>query len=313
MLYVPGTQYDWIIKAPKYGADALILDLEDSVPLDAKPRAREVVKAALESLRDTKPAVFIRVNPWGSGLLLQDVMAVLAAGIEGIVLPKVNDEADVSALDAVLTELELERGLEAGKTEIVPLCETPLAMLRHYEICAASDRVRRSAGGGGATPGGDLTRALGLQLRGHEGDEVWFVNGRRILEARAAGVTQLYGVVTNVIDDPALVRRLAERSKAMGASGAPAIHPSHVAILNEVFTPSQEEIKQAIEILDVMGRAEQSGRGAARFKGQMVDYAHVRTSLELLAEARELGIDVGVPGSDGVFLGAKRSADSQPA
>jgi citrate lyase subunit beta/citryl-CoA lyase len=125
------------------------------------------------------------------------------------------------------------------------------------------------------------------------GIEALFSTGRGNLEARAAGITNIMGGMTSKIDDLDLVRRLAERSKVLGASGALAIHPSHIAILNEVFAPSKEEIAEAHEIIDAMREAIARGDAAVRLGSGMVDYAHVRTSIDLLREAQAFGLDAG--------------------
>lgn len=293
MMFVPGQKLDWMLKAPKYGADCLIFDLEDAVPIDQKPAARESVARALDELKDKKFGRFVRLNGWRTGNTLQDVLAVTRPGLDGVMLSKTEDVEDVLALDLVLTDLEIERALPAGHIEIMPLCETAHAMYRHFDICLCSERVRRSGGGGGAVQGGDGTRALGLRLTDDLGTEGLFANGRSGLEARAAGITQITGGMTSKIDDLDLVRRLAQRAKSLGATGGMAIHPSHIPVINEVFSPSPVEIEESRATLEAMAAAIARGDAAVQMNGVMIDYAHVRTSLELLEQARSIGIDVG--------------------
>ena len=293
MLFVPGNRADWMLKAAKYKADALIFDLEDSVPVDAKDVARETVHAVLGELKDVPYGKFVRVNDWQTGHTLRDLLEVVVEGLDGVMLARAEDVDHVTALDLVLTDLERQRGLATRTIEIVPLCSTALAMYRHFEICLSSDRVRRSAGPGGVIAGGDYSRALAIRYSSDDGPEGMIVNGRSGLEARAAGVTQILGGMTTKIGDLDLVRRLAVRARSLGATGSMVIHPSHVPVVNEVFTPTASEIASAREMLQRMSRVLSGGSASMRFGGAMVDYAHVRSSLELLNQAKSFGLDVG--------------------
>ena len=207
-------------------------------------------------------------------------------------LAKAEDVEDIVALDFLLTDLEIEQGLTPGAIEIFPLIETARAMYRHFEICSASERVRRSGGVGNAVRG-DQMRALDLHFSSDDADEALFTNARSGLEARAAGVTQIVGGMTDKLDDPELVRRLAQRARALGASGAMAIHPGYVPILNEVFAPSADEIEHARGVVEAMSEAMERGDAATRFQGALVDIAHVRLALQTLETARAIGMDVG--------------------
>ena len=293
MLFVPGHKPDWMAKAPRFGADAYIFDLEDAVPVDRKPAAREAVAAAIAEFADAPFGTFARLNGWRTGHTVLDALAVVGPGLDGVMLTKVEDVEDIAGLDLLLTDLEIAAGLPVGRIEIIPRCETALGMYRYFEICSCSERVRRAPGAGDAVPGGDDAVALNLRQVTDEGDEWIEVNGRVGLVARAAGVTQILGGMTNKIDDLDLVRRVAQRAKNLGANGATAIHPSHVPILNEVFSPSPDEIGEARTIVAAMAEATEQGSAAVRVDGRMIDYAHVRRSLELLERARSIGLDVG--------------------
>jgi citrate lyase subunit beta/citryl-CoA lyase len=284
---------DWVLRAPRFGADALILDLEDAVPLDQKQQARENVARALAEFGDASFGRFVRINAWRTGMTVLDVWETAVPGLDGVMLAKAEDVEDITALDLMLGDLEIARGLPPGHIEIIPLCETARAKYRHFELCEASERVRRAGGAGGAVPGADATRALNIRATSDEGNEEYLMNARSGLEARAAGVTQILGGMTSKISDLDLVRRLAQRAKALGATGSMSIHPSHVPIHNEVFSPSQEEILHAKEVMEAIADAVAHDRAAARLHDEMIDYAHVRTSIEILDQARSIGLDVG--------------------
>jgi citrate lyase subunit beta/citryl-CoA lyase len=299
MLYVPGHKLDWIRKAPRYGADAQIYDLEDAVPVVGKAEARACVEVALRELATEPFGRFVRINGWHTGHTLADLTEIVGPGLDGVLLPKIEDVEDVIALDRLLEELERQRELPLGRIEIFPLCETALSMYRHFEICRASERVKRTSGPILAVPG-DQTRAMGVELSSDDGLESLIVNGRAGLEARAAGVFQMTGGMTTKIDDLDLVRTLAERSKALGATGALAIHPSHVPIHNEVFAPSQAQIERARNVMAAMTAAIGRGDAAVSLNGVMIDYAHARAALEMLRTSAEFGlVDPGdVPDMD---------------
>jgi citrate lyase subunit beta/citryl-CoA lyase len=292
-LFVPGNRPAWMAKAPKYGADALIFDLEDSVPIVEKVAARALVAQAVDELSGWSGGRFVRVNAWRTGLLISDLLAVVRPGLTGILLPKPDDESEIVALDLVLGELEIERGLDS--IEIIPVLETPRALYRVFQICAASERVLRVTGVGGSDiTGGDLTRALGVPMEGSVLTEMLHLNSRGILEARAAGVKEILNGSTSDLGDMDKVRSVALQAKRMAATGTMVIHPSHVAIVNEVFSPSAQEIAEAAALLRTMADAiDISATAASTHNGRMVDYAHVRSSLELLDRARSLGLDVG--------------------
>ncbi len=292
-LFVPGNRPSWMVKAPKYGPDALIFDLEDSVPISEKVAARACIRDAIDQLSEWSGGRFVRVNPWGSGLLVSDLLAVVRPGLTGVLLPKAQDETEVVALDLLLDELEIERGLRG--IEIIPVLETPRALYRVFQICEASERVLRVTGVGGSDiRGGDLTRALGVPIEGDVLAEMLHLNSRGILEARAAGVKEILNGSTSDLGDMDKVRSVAQQAKRMAATGTMVIHPSHVPIVNEVFSPSPAEIALARSLLETMADAiANSGTAASTHNGRMVDYAHVRSSVELLERATSLGLDVG--------------------
>ncbi|QQN65433.1 CoA ester lyase [Bradyrhizobium diazoefficiens] len=292
MLFVPGHKLDWMLKAPKYGADALLFDLEDAVEASQKSAARDAVATAIKELSAGPFGRFVRVNGWRTGYQLDDLNAIVIDGLEGVMLPKIEDPHDVSALDLVLGELERSRGLPVGRIEICPYPETAVAMLRFYDICMASARIKRGGTALGPIIGGDATRALGLRVKDEPDAGVGF-GAISVLQARAAGIVHIEGAMTGTLDNLDLVRRLGERSKRMGASWATAIHPSHIPIINEIYSPSKGEINEAREIVSAMAEAIARGEAAVRYKSTMVDYANVRTAMDVLKKAQAAGIDVG--------------------
>ncbi|MCK1680145.1 CoA ester lyase [Bradyrhizobium sp. 147] len=293
MLFVPGHKLDWMLKAPKYGPDALILDLEDSVGIGEKPAARIAIAEAIKELRAEPVGLFVRVNSWRTGCLIDDLSAVVVDGLDGVMLSKAEDPEDVAALDLVLGELERSRELSFGSIEICPYPETALAMYRLYEICMASQRVKRAGAATGPNPGGDGGRSLGLQFEEEGAVEGVAFGAYSVLQARAAGIVQIEGAMTGRLDDLDLVRRNCQKSKRMGASFASAIHPSHIPIINEIYSPSQEEVDEARGVVSALAEGIARGQAAVRYNSKLVDFANVRTAMDVLKKAEAAGMNIG--------------------
>ncbi|MGY4183058.1 citrate lyase subunit beta/citryl-CoA lyase [Bradyrhizobium sp. USDA 4518] len=289
MLYVPGNKLDWMLKAPKYGADALVFDLEDAVAIPEKPAAREAVATAITQLRTVPSGLFVRLNSWRTGMLLDDLSATVVDGLHGVMLSKTEDTEEVAALDLVLGELERSRGLPVGQIEICPLTETAAGMYRLFDICMASKRIKRAGAAVGPTPGGDGARSLGIDGATEEG--IYF-GAYSVLQARAAGIVHIEASMTGQLDVDA-VRRINERSKRMGATWASIIHPSHVPVVNEIYSPSQSEIDEARAIVSFFAEAVSRGEAAVRYKSKLLDYASMRAWMNVLKKAKVAGIDVG--------------------
>ncbi|OCK58381.1 CoA ester lyase [Bradyrhizobium sp. LMTR 3] len=288
MLYVPGNKLDWMLKAPKYGADALVFDLEDSVAVPEKAAAREAVAIAINELRTGAFGRFVRLNGWRTGFLLDDLSAIVIDGLDGVTLPKTEDPEDIAALDLVLGELERSRGLPVGRIEIIPGAETAAAMYRIYNICMASQRVKRAGVACGPAPGGDGARSLGINDATEEG--IYF-GAYSVLQARAAGIVHVEASMTVQLDLES-VRRINERSKRMGATWASVIHPSHIPLVNEIYSPSQSEVDEACEIVSAFAEAVSRGEAAVRYKSMLVDYANIRAAMGMLKRAQAAGINV---------------------
>lgn len=292
MLYIPGHKLDWMLKAGKYGADAFIYDLEDAVSIGEKPAARDRVAEAIDTLKDRPFGRFVRLNGWRTGEILRDLAKVVRPGLDGVVLPKTEGPEDIAALDLVLSELEASAGMAPQSVEIVPLTETALAMYRLYDLCMASLRVHRACNVGQIFNGGDANRALGITV-GSDGEEQLHFDAFAIVQARAAGLTHISGGMSSALNDLDLVRRMSQRARRMGATGARAIHPSHIAVLNEVYSPSADEVRDALDTMQAMAAGIARGDAAIRHNGRMVDYAHVRWARQLLDTAKAQGIAVG--------------------
>jgi citrate lyase subunit beta/citryl-CoA lyase len=287
-LFVPGNREDRIQKAPRFGADALILDLEDAVAPPDKPRARGSVRKMLAELGAAGQTLFVRVNDFETGLTWADLDAVVCPELYCVMLPKVTGPEDVKKADTILEFLERKNGIEVGTILIDPVLETAQGMRQAYEVAIASPRVVHLGGLTGKD--GDIARAIGFQWT-PEGHEAFYYISKVLLDARAAGIAYpIGGRGWWDIKDLDGLRAEAIRTKNFGYSGMLLIHPSHVPIVNEVFTPTKEEIAHWKELIAAVEKCESEGSSVVTFNGMMVDTAHVKVARDLLKWASELGV-----------------------
>ncbi|MES3153499.1 HpcH/HpaI aldolase/citrate lyase family protein [Sphingomonas faeni] len=272
LLFVPGDRPERMVKALGLGADALILDLEDSVAPAAKAAAREHVATFLDQPR-TVP-LFVRINPLDSGLADDDLAAVLPGKPDGIMLPKAEGGASLAALDAKL----------GGNVAILPIAtETPAAMFALGTYGGVTDRLV------GLTWGAeDLPAAIGAatsrEADGSYTTPYQLARSLTLFGAHAAGVAAIETVYPDFRDLDGLAA-YAARGRRDGFTGMMAIHPSQVAVINAAFTPSAEERAKAQAIVDLF--AANPGAGALQLEGRMVDAPHLKAAKALLALAAD--------------------------
>ena len=271
-LYVPGDSPKLIPNAMLYGADVVVLDLEDSVAPEAKAAARAMVRRALAGLDWRRIEVAVRINAGPMGL--EDARCV-APGADLLLVPKAEDPETIQEIAALLDELE-------APTLLLPIVESARGVLRVFDVASASPRIAAVALGLE-----DLTADLGVQ-RTQEGAETAWAQGALIVGCRAAGVAPLNSVYS-VADDPEGVERYARRAGAMGFEGIGCIHPRQVAPAHRGFAPDSAEIDRARRLVAGYERALGEGRGVVAFEGGMVDvpvYERARRTLARAAEAR---------------------------
>jgi citrate lyase subunit beta/citryl-CoA lyase len=273
-------------KALGYGADALIFDLEDSVPTCDKTMARPLVREALAHPQAHRPTLTVRINALDTGLARDDLAAIVCPGLSAIVAPKVETPQDIAMLDTLLTQCEQRAGLEVGQIEIFPTLETARGIYYAYQIATSSPRVPTLSAAAGK--GGDTARSLGY-LWSKEGTETLYIRSKVLLDARAAGMA--YPLIASWFDIADLdgLRTDARLNRQLGYSGQVVIHPSHVPVVNEVFTPTAAEIAYYQGLLTAMDAAAQQGTAAVTYQGAMVDIAMVKTAQQVLALAQAIG------------------------
>ena len=281
LLFVPGNKDRLLEKAPQAGADALLYDLEDSVPAFEREIAREKVRERLNGAADVPR--YVRVNGLvdaGPNVLEADLDAIVVAGLAGIVLPKAQSRDDVLFAASALEGRERQAGLPVGTIEILPMLESAQGVMRTYEIASASPRVASVIIG--SAEDADLMTDLGCRWS-LEGTELLYARSRVLLEARAAGIKHpLDGVFPRINDTDALVRD-AENARNFGYRGKTVIHPAQIEPVHRVFTPTEKEVAYARDMLAAFDAAEAAGSGALSFRGKMIDRAMVKTARELVA------------------------------
>jgi len=291
ILFVPGNRPDWIDKAPQYDPDALIIDLEDAVPIAEKEATRQIVRDGIGRSQQRGMPIVVRVNGLGTGLTAEDVDAVVTEGLVAIAIPKLERAEEILKVDAWIELCERKAGLPVGTVEIIALPETARGILHAYELLTACPRVGNIVGGSGSRSG-DVAKAVGYKWT-REGLETLYMASHVLMAARAAGIEYPLSGGSLEVSDIELVRSQIERARQVGYRGALLIHPSAIPIANEVFAPTTEEIEWNKGILFAMDEAERAGRAAVTYDGMMIDYAHVRNALDLIHQAEAFGIEVG--------------------
>ena len=275
LLFVPVTARRFVDGAARRGADAIILDLEDSVAGSEKARARDLVAQAAEIVSRGGADVVVRINrPWR--LAVRDLEAVVGPRVQALALPKVDSAEHVRAIAEIVDELEAERGMAAGTTRLVAMVETAAALFRIAEIARADPRlVGLNVGAEDfALSAGILPEAEGLLMP----------KQLCVFAARAAGILPL-GFIGTVAEFGDLdgFRATIRRSRRFGFAGASVIHPSQIAILNDEFRPSPGEVEHARRVLAAYDEALAKGVGAVTVDGRMIDVPVVERARLLVA------------------------------
>ena len=286
LLFVPGNQSNMLHKALDLAPDAYVPDMEDSVPQREKGKARELTASFLARLADAGPPVIPRVNSRDSGLMEDDLAAVVGPHIFGVSVGKVQSAEEVCQISSIIEELEVQAGVDPGVIKLIPWIETALAVVNAYEICASSLRIVGVAFGAE-----DYTNDMGME-RAPDGSEIAYPRSVVSVAARAADVPALDTPYFS-FRDPEGLRRDAMTARKYGFKGKFAIHPAQIEIINEAFTPSAAEIEHARRVVAAFEDAERAGRGATSLEGQVVDVPVVKRARSLLEMAEGLAENPG--------------------
>jgi len=297
-LSVPGSSEKMMGKAPNLGADMVFLDLEDAVAPLEKEAARDKVVKAINDLDWGDTVLCVRVNAWDTKWTYRDVIHVVensSERLDEIMLPKVQSAADVQALDMLLTQIEDTTGRKS-QVGIEPQIETARGLIHVEEICAASGRLETIVFGPADFAASTEMPVLtgGVQIAEYPGDHFHYVFSKILMAGRANGLQVIDGPYLKIRELDAL-RDYAMRTRILGYDGKWALHPDQVKVINEVFTPTQEQFDHAIDLLDAYEKATTEGdpgerKGAVMFGDEMIDEASRKMATKFLHRGERAGM-----------------------
>ncbi len=276
LLYVPGDKETMLAKAPGRGADGLILNLEDAVAPANKDSARAAVVHALTTLDFTGVEVIVRINSPATEVGQRDLAAIVPAGPDAILLPKVNSAGEARAVAAAVARLEAEAGLPAGRIKLMCMIESAAGVVAAAEVAACDPRVSALIFGAN-----DLAEDLNCAPTPGQGI-LLHAACQVVLAARAAGADAIDTPHMNIQDLQGLARSAA-LARDLGFTGKSAIHPNQVAIINAAFSPTPEQVTWAERVLALVPGGDESALGAALLDGQLIEAPHVARAKRILA------------------------------
>lgn len=281
LIFVPGNQERRIEKALTIPADAVILDMEDSVPVAEKESARNMLPMAISRFRDAKKHIFVRVNSMSTSYCLPDIKAALAGKIAGIILPKSESATTIRQAEEIMAEAERTSQINVGQTGIVALVETPRGLINADKIASASPRIIGIAFGAE-----DYALEMGIQ-RTREGAEIYYPRMVISVACHAVKVLAFDSVYTDVRDKEGLIAET-RAVKQMGFHGKMIIHPDQVSPVNEIFSSSESEVAYAQRVVETFDAGVKRGQASIALDGKMIDIPVLERAKNLLARAQAI-------------------------
>jgi citrate lyase subunit beta / citryl-CoA lyase len=285
MLYVPGNNSAMVKDAQIYRSDSILFDLEDSVSLKEKDAARFLVFNALHTLFYGSIEKVVRINALDGPFGMEDVKAMVAAGVDAIRLPKAECADDIRRLDKAVAEAERRYGMREGSTKLMAAIESAAGVLNAKEIAMASPRLVAIAIGAE-----DFVTDLHTS-RSREGTEIFVARSIVVMAARAAGIMAIDTIFPDVADEQGFENEV-RLAKQLGFDGKSVIHPLQIPIVNSVYAPTKEEVQKALRVVAAMQEAEAKGSGAIALDGRMLDKPILERALRNLELARAAGVEI---------------------
>lgn len=279
MMFLNAQRSSLVKDAYVYKPDTVILDLEDAVSEREKDSARIQLYNTLKAIDYRGVERWVRINEPHTSYYKEDIRAAIAGGTEGIRLPMTETVAQVKDVEQLMTAAEEEFGVEVGSTMIMAAIESPLGLINAYDIASSTPRMM-----GIALSAGDFRRTM-QATETKTGEELFYARSQLLVAARAAGVMAFDSVYTD-LDDYEALRAETEMIKNMGFDGKSIISPKQIDVIHDVFTPTEDEINHAINIVEGVKESEEAGIGVLIIDGQMVDIAHVEGSKRILKLAK---------------------------
>ena len=281
-LFVPVNVPKFVEKAHVRGADAIILDLEDSVPISAKHEAREVIRDSMDKCSRGGADILVRINhPYS--MAAEDLKSCVWPGLNCVMFPKAESPREIEILDHMLGELEAKRGIPLGSVQLWIIIESALGLHNALPIALASSRTV-SIGLGAE----DFTLDIGVEPS-RDGRELFYGKSQVILVARIAGL-QPVGTMASMADyrDSERMMSIVREARQMGFMGSSCIHPAQVEPLNKFFSPSADELAHAHRVIEALKQATDEGRASVGVDGKMVDVPVAERAKRLIARANAI-------------------------
>ena len=279
LLFIPGNNERFVKKSFSLDSDILCYDLEDSVPQNEKTLARSLIstKCAQGLVGNRESSIFVRVNSISSGLVKADLSEVIQEGINGIVLPKINDAIELLQVIKIIQQLEKERNLGPGQIALIPSIETARGVVNTYSIARADERVVAVVFGVF-----DFLHDMDIEDI-TDASSYSYARSKIAVDAKAAGTSSLDGIWQDVHDIQGLISD-ATAAKRLGFSGKTVIHPSHIKPVHEVFLPTPSQVEWAKKVIDALRQSMERGTGAGAVKldGKMIDAVHYKQAKSVL-------------------------------
>ncbi len=288
LLFMPGDSRKKIEKGATSGADAIIMDLEDGVALSEKDTARIVIAASLREIDFGRTEAWVRLNPVGSPFHEADIAVTGAGRPRGVVLPKTESADHITAVDARLRALEETHGWGQNSIALIAILESALGIVNVREIAASVRMVPRLVAL--ALGAEDLAADMGA-VRTPDGLEGAYARGALVLHAKAFGLDAIDSPCVQIAENATLIAET-ERARIMGYTGKLAIHPRQSALIQTIFTPTQEAINRAQVLIEAYAAHQQKGVGVFSFEGKMIDMPMIRAAETVVAQGRAAGDEV---------------------
>ena len=279
LIFVPGNNKRFVEKAKALQADIICFDLEDSVPLNEKNAARRTIADALTWRSEYKSSFYLRINSLDSNLWLLDLQEIIRNGIDGVVVPKVNDQVQIKNIDSQLTEIEDTKRMTKKSIKLIPSIESARGIVNAYSIATSSQRVNAMVFGIF-----DYLYDMGLDyIENDDMEKNMYARAKLPVDARAAGVEPIDGIWQKVDDTQGLIRD-ATIAKRLGYSGKSVIHPTQIDLVHKVFVPTQSQINWATKVVKALQEPMEKGQGlgAIKLEGKMIDAVHYKQAKAIL-------------------------------
>lgn len=273
LLFVPGNNTRFLEKAKSLNSDIICFDLEDSVPLEEKKSARNLIKNALKHRSEYNSEIYVRTNSPISGMISDDLLEVIQKGVDGIVIPKVNTINEIKKIEKMMTGLEKKRKLKP--IEVMASIESAEGVVNAYSIASCSKRISALIFGVF-----DLLNDLGVEYTKKPEGAV-YSRAKIPIDARAAGKYAIDAIWQD-IDDVAGLEQDSVVAKNLGYVGKSIIHPHQVDVVHKVFYPTLTEIEWARKVMSTYDLARKSKKGATTVDGKMIDEVHYKRAVALL-------------------------------